>query len=147
MNPVPSWPEIDIMLTHGPPSGILDTTKWDESAGCQHLRRAVQRCRPRVHCFGHIHEGWGAERMNWVTKTSERIVVDKEQSLEKRSAYLDLTDSDQPGLKFGDETLFVNAAILDQAYRPVNAPWVVDLALPVSKPPNINIPGSGVMDV
>ena len=85
--------------------------------------------------------------MNWVTKTSERIVVDKEQSLENRSAYLDLTDSDQPGLKFGDETLFVNAAILDQAYRPVNAPWVVDLALPVSKPPNIKIPGSGVMEV
>lgn len=34
-----------------------------------------------VHCFGHIHEGWGAERMNWVTKTSERILVNREKTL------------------------------------------------------------------
>lgn len=85
--------------------------------------------------------------MNWVTKTSERVMVDKAQSLKKRSAYLDLTDSDQPGLKFDDETLFVNAAILDQAYNPVNAPWVVDLALPVLRPPSIGLPGSEVMHV
>lgn len=74
--------------------------------------------------------------MNWSTKTSERVIVDREQTLAQRSAYIDLTDSGQPGLKFGDETLFVNAAILDQAYRPVNAPWVVDLDLPIGESPD-----------
>ena len=34
------------------------------------------------------------------------------------------------GLKDGEETLFVNAAVMDVDYRPVNAPWVVDLDLP-----------------
>lgn len=84
--------------------------------------------------------------MNWVTKTSKRIVVDREKTLVQRSAYIDLTDSDQSGLKFGDETLFVNAAILDHGYRPVNAPWVVDLDLHLSESPNIGFPTSNTPD-
>lgn len=147
VNPVPSWPEIDIMLTHGPPFGILDTARGGDSAGCEHLRRAVQRCRPRIHCFGHIHEGWGAERMDWSTKTSERIQIDREKISAERSAYIDLSDSGQAGLKFGDETLFVNASLLDLRYTPVNAPWVVDLDLPLCEPPtSIGTPGSDMME-
>ena len=130
LNPVPSWPEVDIMLTHGPPYGILDTTWADEEAGCQHLRQAVQRCRPRLHCFGHIHEGWGAERTNWSTGHSERVDIDEARALEQRSVYLDLTESGGSPLKYGDETVFVNAAIMNKRYRPKNAPWLVDLDLP-----------------
>lgn len=128
-NPVPSWPEIDIMLTHGPPYGILDTTWQDEQVGCEHLRRAVQRCRPRLHCFGHIHEGWGAEKMNWSKRTSDMIEVDQASVLAQRSSYLDLSDTGS-ALKFGEETVFVNAAIMDKRYKPRNAPWIVDLDLP-----------------
>jgi Icc-related predicted phosphoesterase len=55
-NPVPLFPEIDIMITHGPPHGILDySLRGNLNAGCVHLMRAVERCRPRIHCFGHIH--------------------------------------------------------------------------------------------
>lgn len=133
------------MLTHGPPHGILDTTRHGERTGCDHLRRAVQRCRPRIHCFGHIHEGYGAEKMKWSTKTCERVTVDSEQTMKQGSAYVDLTDSDQSGLEFGDETLFVNASILDRAYRPVNAPWVVDIDLPLFE--SSSIPGSEISDV
>jgi hypothetical protein len=85
--------------------------------------------------------------MNWSTKTSEPVTTDTEQMLEHRSAYLDLSDSSQSGLKFGEETLFVNAAIVDRGYRPVNAPWVVDLDLPVSMPQSISTPGSEKGDV
>lgn len=131
-NPIPSWPEVDIMLTHGPPYGILDTTWQDEEVGCEHLRRAVQRCRPRLHCFGHIHEGWGAERMDWSGESSELVKIDRAQVLEQRSAYLDLTESGDSPLKFGEETIFVNAAIMDKRYRPHNAPWIVDLDLPAA---------------
>lgn len=132
MNPVPSWPEIDLMLTHGPPYGIRDTTWADEQAGCEHLRRAVQRCRPRLHCFGHIHEGWGAERMTWSTETSEDVEIIKSEVLKQGFAYLDLTESGESPLNFGEETLFVNAAILNRAYHPVNAPWIVDIDLPLA---------------
>lgn len=125
------------MLTHGPPYGILDTTWQDEQVGCEHLRRAVQRCRPRLHCFGHIHEGWGAEKVNWSKRTSDMIEVDQASVLAQRSSYLDLSETGS-ALKFGEETVFVNAAIMDERYRPRNAPWVVDLDLPlVAKPASV----------
>jgi hypothetical protein len=34
-------------------------------AGCKQLFAAVARARPRLHCFGHIHEGWGAKLVAW----------------------------------------------------------------------------------
>lgn len=33
----------------------------------------------------------------------------------------------------GKDTLFVNASIMDVRYRPINAPWVVDLNLPLGR--------------
>ncbi len=51
----------DILVTHGPPLGILDATARGESVGCADLLDAVRRLRPRLHVFGHIHEGYGVE--------------------------------------------------------------------------------------
>ena len=52
--------DIDVLITHGPPAGILDET-WDtRSVGCEDLLRVTRRIRPRLHVFGHIHEGYGA---------------------------------------------------------------------------------------
>jgi len=57
----------------------------------------------------------------------ERIVpAPYEAQVEDMGVYLDATD-----LQGVRETLFVNASIMDLAYRPVNAPWVVDLMLPL----------------
>lgn len=56
---------VDIVITHGPPKGIMDYTYGRERAGCPDLFAAVARARPRVHCFGHIHEGWGARLVTW----------------------------------------------------------------------------------
>lgn len=52
---------VDVVITHGPPRGIMDYTASDQRAGCPDLFAAVARARPRLHCFGHIHEGWGAK--------------------------------------------------------------------------------------
>lgn len=49
----------DILVTHGPPQGILDKTDRGEHVGCLDLRDAAFRVKPKVHCFGHIHEGGG----------------------------------------------------------------------------------------
>ncbi|MFI5342633.1 MAG: metallophosphatase domain-containing protein [Chlamydiales bacterium] len=55
-------PNIDILVTHGPPHGIFDETIDEFRVGCEELRRAVQeRVKPRIHCFGHIHEGGGSQ--------------------------------------------------------------------------------------
>ena len=52
--------ELDILVTHGPPYGILDVSGMTgEHVGCEELRRAVERVRPRVHIFGHIHHSYG----------------------------------------------------------------------------------------
>jgi calcineurin-like phosphoesterase family protein len=83
---------IDILVTHGPPMGIHDQTHphlGSEHLGCEELMAAVERVKPRIHVFGHIHGGYGKTR------------------------YVN--------------TLFVNAAICNEQYKPVNAPVVVDL--------------------
>jgi Icc-related predicted phosphoesterase len=51
--------QTDILITHGPPSGILDLTMQDDHAGCEELIKKVSEIAPRVHIFGHIHEGYG----------------------------------------------------------------------------------------
>jgi len=171
-NPVPDFDisatgggGVDIMITHGPPKGFLDTTVRGDDVGCDHLRKAVRRCRPLVHCFGHIHEGWGAVLKSWgledgteqeeeeeerASSTSRAFeppappfyntnvantarqgecparVSSYEEQIRQRSVYVDAT-----GLKTGRETLFVNASIMTVRYRPLNAPWLVDVELPV----------------
>ena len=50
---------VDLVMTHGPPKGIMDVTENKTRAGCPDLFGAVARARPLLHCFGHIHEGWG----------------------------------------------------------------------------------------
>ena len=66
---------IDIMITHGPPWGRLDEVPQRNgtllNTGCPHLLRAVMRARPLIHCFGHIHEGHGAERIEWSDNAEE----------------------------------------------------------------------------
>jgi Icc-related predicted phosphoesterase len=58
--------DIDILITHGPPYGILDLVPrkgWDENTGCEELRKRVGQIaafgRLRLHVFGHIHCGYG----------------------------------------------------------------------------------------
>ena len=49
----------DILITHGPPFGILDKTKFRDNAGCKELKLAIDRIKPKLHIFGHIHEAYG----------------------------------------------------------------------------------------
>ncbi|KAK2764410.1 hypothetical protein FQN54_009104 [Arachnomyces sp. PD_36] len=52
--------DTDILITHGPPKGYLDLSN---NLGCQFLLEELWRLRnkPRLHVFGHIHEGYGRE--------------------------------------------------------------------------------------
>ncbi|KAL0564879.1 hypothetical protein V5O48_017158 [Marasmius crinis-equi] len=58
-------PKADILLTHGPPHGILDATNSGEFVGCEDLRKRLPTLRPRIHVFGHIHEAHGAYTHAW----------------------------------------------------------------------------------
>lgn len=48
---------IDILVTHTPPRAHLDLLRL----GCEHLLRELWWVRPRLHVFGHVHEGAGTE--------------------------------------------------------------------------------------
>lgn len=88
---------IDVLLTHGPPYGIMDevTSPYSknkgQNVGCEELfgRLVSMKSPPSINIFGHIHEGYGIQKTY--------------------------------GIKF------VNASICDVTYRPVNSPWVIEL--------------------
>jgi len=81
--------DTDVLITHGPPYGILDRVYSGDHVGCEDLLAALPRVMPKLHVFGHIHEDYGVLTQNG--------------------------------------TVFVNAAICDGQYRPVNDPIVIDL--------------------
>ena len=88
---------VDVLITHCPPYGILDATPptaWnnrseDEHVGCHALLTAVKRAKPRFHIFGHIHHSYG-------------------HTLQ-------------------EGTCFLNVAVCTEQYKQTNAPIMVDL--------------------
>ncbi|OJA18876.1 hypothetical protein AZE42_06291 [Rhizopogon vesiculosus] len=65
---VAAIPEVDILLTHGPPHNVLDTTLTKVHAGCPALLAHLSEMKrpPLLHVFGHIHEAHGAMRYRWL---------------------------------------------------------------------------------
>ncbi|KAF0699808.1 Aste57867_9649 [Aphanomyces stellatus] len=61
--------DTQVLLTHGPPLGILDTVVHDHShVGDEALlTQVMSRIRPHVHVFGHIHESYGKTTMGTTT--------------------------------------------------------------------------------
>jgi Icc-related predicted phosphoesterase len=83
-------PDCDILITHGPPKKILDSSPhYGSDLGCEELRSAVLRVVPKLHVFGHIHAGHGQ--------------------------------------RYLDQTLCVNAAVVDENYRLAHSAQVVDI--------------------
>jgi len=57
---------LDVLVTHTPPYGVLDEVQEDfkvKYLGCSALLDAIQDKKPKVHIFGHIHQGYGARRL------------------------------------------------------------------------------------
>ncbi|KAH7492255.1 Metallophosphoesterase domain-containing protein 1 [Phytophthora ramorum] len=56
--------DVDVLVTHGPPHGILDATFTGLHVGSEALlKETMSRIRPRFHVFGHIHEAYGTSRV------------------------------------------------------------------------------------
>ena len=53
---------LDILITHGPPHGVLDGAPGESRhEGDPELRAAVINKRPRIHVFGHVHTAHGTK--------------------------------------------------------------------------------------
>lgn len=103
---------IDILVTHGPPHNILDKVVQVYTqdpgmgrmsgrviqrvayVGCEELIKVVEKIKPRVHAFGHIHYSYGMDKKLWDD---------------------------------GKETVFINASICTEQYKPLNVPIVIDI--------------------
>jgi Icc-related predicted phosphoesterase len=57
-------PDTDVLITHGPVFGILDTVMNDRHVGCKDLLKKVKEVKPKVHVCGHIHESYGKIKKN-----------------------------------------------------------------------------------
>ncbi|KAI4701343.1 hypothetical protein J4E81_003083 [Alternaria sp. BMP 2799] len=112
--------DIDILVTHGPPSFTdelgygLDVNVKGESCGCKMLGDAVKRVKPRLHCFGHVHEGRGAVKMQWseMGNRNERVKILPDDGKV-------LSISKEQG---GTSSVLVNAAVWGETKG-----WTIDL--------------------
>jgi hypothetical protein len=94
--------DIDILVTHGPPHGIMDEVdrgrftyrRQIENVGSLSLSKAVARIRPKLHIYGHIHGGYGQRSYllhEWIKNNCR-------------------------------DTVFVNCSHMNEDYEPVNKP-------------------------
>lgn len=53
--------DTDILITHGPAWGHLDTVKFNPTfnIGCELLTERIKVVKPKIHVCGHIHTGYG----------------------------------------------------------------------------------------
>ncbi|OAQ73058.1 metallophosphoesterase domain-containing protein [Pochonia chlamydosporia 170] len=63
----------DILVTHCPPRAHLDIL----SVGCNYLLKELWRARPRLHVFGHCHDGHGTQQLPFddFQNNYEQIVI------------------------------------------------------------------------
>ena len=111
---------VDVVITHGPPFGILDKLlvvnsdtdannadqldgifSNEKNVGCRELFARVREVSPKLHLFGHIHEGYG-EIDKWGTR-------------------------------------FINASTMNRDYRITNQPYVIDVTK-ISNPVTVTTP-------
>lgn len=107
-------PQIDILVTHGPPYSIGDHVNGahpgeDPSVGDMTLYDVVRQKQPLVHIFGHIHEGYGRH--------------DRENLLVDLNWYAKMS----PCQETPNRTVFYNVSVCDVNYQPINKITVIDL--------------------
>lgn len=72
--------DIDILITHGPPHGILDfVDRAMEPQGCEDLWNRVLEVKPLIHCFGHIHEGYGSKEFHGINFINSSILNERNE--------------------------------------------------------------------
>ncbi|KAG8156973.1 hypothetical protein KVR01_013195 [Diaporthe batatas] len=118
-------PDADIVITHGPPlvpgtDYRLDLGRNGEHCGCSKLWAAIERTRPRLHCFGHIHEGYGSQVVQWEDPNGMKI-----GDVSATESGADVSSLPPPTR---GTTLLLNAAIMSHGGNK-NKPWVVDIPI------------------
>lgn len=80
--------DVEFLITHTPPYGILDQLDNKKHVGCEQLTLRLKEVKPSYHIFGHVHHHYGIVKMS--------------------------------------ETVYINAALLDNLYRLINSPLIIN---------------------
>ena len=91
-----SVPEgVDLLISHAPPSGLLDTTYSGRCAGSSHLRLGAQGIAkasagapPRLWAFGHIHESAGTMSVDIGPEGSPTLLANVANANEGKARFL-----------------------------------------------------------
>lgn len=85
--------DTDVVITHGPPNGILDPSpEGAKYRGCEDLFNAISSARPRLHCFGHNHGGWGVTFVEWQHEVDGEQLKNKESTMTHKKELMSLED-------------------------------------------------------
>lgn len=69
--------DTDVVITHTPPRAHCDSVvEQNRPQGCEALRQALWRVRPRLAVCGHLHQGRGAERVRWNVKDQSNVFAE-----------------------------------------------------------------------
>ncbi|MCB0319665.1 MAG: metallophosphatase domain-containing protein [Bdellovibrionales bacterium] len=66
--------DTQVLITHGPQSGILDVNAEGEHVGCQALMARIEQLQCELHVHGHIHEGYGEASSNGVRSVNAAVL-------------------------------------------------------------------------
>lgn len=75
--------DTDVLITHGPPFGILDYTPANINVGCEVLRFRVEQVNPLIHVFGHIHHSRGLKDVGETLFINASICNERYQPINK----------------------------------------------------------------
>jgi Icc-related predicted phosphoesterase len=81
--------DIDVLITHGPPAGVLDLTMRGENVGCPHLRDWILEHQPKLVVCGHIHLGYGTAMLG-NTRVVNAAICNERYKPVNRPIYVDL---------------------------------------------------------
>jgi len=71
------WPKTDVLITHGPPCGIMDKamrtitnsdgsySRYTDHCGSMELYKWIEKNKIPLHIFGHFHQNWGQQIVEW----------------------------------------------------------------------------------
>lgn len=69
--------DVDVLITHTPPYGILDEITNNNHIGCEELQKKLQVITPKVHCFGHAHNDYGRKKLGKTNYINSAALDDK----------------------------------------------------------------------
>lgn len=109
--------DIDILITHSPPIGIMDEVEEDVRGKYRHtgsislLHKAGSLPNLKLHVFGHIHQGYGHIDTLKIANSLGSVILEKISGPKKCKSYPHL----------------VNASHVNERYQPVNKPIRIEL--------------------